>query len=62
MYIEVCKIMIDYYIFSLHQSDYVYFQDGEYIKVYQDNIGIKNIYHAYKEVYDTIYNFGVSKG
>lgn len=57
------------YIFStssisniVYYSDYVYFQDGEYIKVYQDNIGIKNIYHAYKEVYDTIYNFGVSKG
>ena len=41
-------------------DDYIYFQDGEYIKCYQDNIGVRKIYHAFKEVYDKPYNFGVS--
>lgn len=44
----------------VYYNDYVYFQDGEYIKCYQDNIGVKKIYHAHKEVFNGIYKFGVS--
>ena len=44
----------------VYYNDYVYFQDGEYIKCYQDNIGVKKIYHAHKEVFSGIYKFGVS--
>ena len=44
----------------VYYNDYVYFQDGEYIKCYQDNIGVKKIYHALKEVFNGTYKFGVS--
>ena len=43
----------------VYYGDYVYFQDGEYIKCYQDNIGVKKIYHATREVYNMEFNFGV---
>lgn len=57
------------YIFStdnidniVYYRDYVYFQDGDYIKYYQDNKGVQKICHINSSIYDGILNFGVSNG
>ena len=55
------------YIFSttnldniVYYNDYVYFQEGDYIKCYHDDFGVKKIYHGTKDYYVGNYNFGVS--
>ena len=42
----------------VYYNDYVYFEDGDYIKCYQDNIGVKKIYHSNNK--KGSYKFGVS--
>ena len=39
-------------------NDYVYYEDGDYIKCYQDNIGVKKIYRSNNK--KGSYKFGVS--
>lgn len=42
----------------VYYNDYVYFEDGNYIKCYQDNIGVKKIYRSNNK--KGSYKFGVS--
>lgn len=43
-------------------NDYVYYQNGEYIMCYQDDMGAKPIYKANKNIYGSNFNFGIISG
>ena len=58
---ELLYIFSTSYIENLvYHKEYVYFQDGEYIKCYHDDMGVKKIYHAVKGIFNGKYSFGVS--
>ena len=56
------------YVFStdnlnnvVYYKDFVYYEEDNYIKCYQDNIGNKKLFRTVKGVYSEGYNFSVTK-